>query len=104
VMRPQFGADQPADHDAERRERRSPTPQPRYLLRSRPASLPIAMASMLDGGQHSVLEHRDLLRAIAALPAEQRAGDRATDDAGPGLSTLYTRPPAGATGVQIRLR
>lgn len=27
----------------------------------------------IDGGQHSVLEHRDLLRAFAALPAEQRA-------------------------------
>jgi RNA polymerase sigma-70 factor (ECF subfamily) len=27
----------------------------------------------VDGGQHSVLEHRDLLRAFAALPAEQRA-------------------------------
>jgi RNA polymerase sigma-70 factor (ECF subfamily) len=26
-----------------------------------------------DGGQHSVLEHRDLLRAFAALPEEQRA-------------------------------
>src|ERR1700719_1064369 len=27
----------------------------------------------IDGGQHSVLEHRDLFRAFAALPAEQRA-------------------------------
>jgi len=27
----------------------------------------------VDGGQHSVLEHRDLLRAFATLPAEQRA-------------------------------
>ena len=27
----------------------------------------------IDGGQHSVLEHRDLVRAFAALPAEQRA-------------------------------
>jgi RNA polymerase sigma-70 factor (ECF subfamily) len=27
----------------------------------------------IDGGQHSVLEHRDLLRAFAALPQEQRA-------------------------------
>lgn len=27
----------------------------------------------IDGGQHSVLEHRDLLRALAALPEEQRA-------------------------------
>ena len=27
----------------------------------------------IDGGQHSVLEDRDLLRAFAALPAEQRA-------------------------------
>jgi RNA polymerase sigma-70 factor (ECF subfamily) len=27
----------------------------------------------MDGGQHSVLEHRDLLRAFAALPEEQRA-------------------------------
>jgi RNA polymerase sigma-70 factor (ECF subfamily) len=27
----------------------------------------------IDGGQHSVLEHRDVLRALAALPAEQRA-------------------------------
>jgi RNA polymerase sigma-70 factor (ECF subfamily) len=27
----------------------------------------------VDGGQHSVLEHRDLLRAFAALPEEQRA-------------------------------
>jgi RNA polymerase sigma-70 factor (ECF subfamily) len=27
----------------------------------------------IDGGQHSVLEHRDLLRAFAALPEEQRA-------------------------------
>jgi RNA polymerase sigma-70 factor (ECF subfamily) len=26
-----------------------------------------------DGGQHSALEHRDLLRAFAALPEEQRA-------------------------------
>jgi RNA polymerase sigma-70 factor (ECF subfamily) len=26
----------------------------------------------IDGGQHSVLEHRDLLRAFAALPEEQR--------------------------------
>jgi len=51
----------------------------------------------IDGGQHSVLEHRDLLRAFAALPAEQRAGDRATDDAGPGtFHSVYGRgrPPA----------
>ena len=27
----------------------------------------------VDGGQHSALEHRDLLRAFAALPAEQQA-------------------------------
>jgi len=27
----------------------------------------------IDGGQHSALEHRDLLRAFAALPEEQRA-------------------------------
>jgi RNA polymerase sigma-70 factor (ECF subfamily) len=27
----------------------------------------------IDGGQHSVLEHRDLLRAFAALPEEQQA-------------------------------
>ncbi len=27
----------------------------------------------IDGGQHSVLEHRDLLRAFAILPEEQRA-------------------------------
>ena len=27
----------------------------------------------IDGGQHSVLEHRDLVRAFAALPEEQRA-------------------------------
>jgi RNA polymerase sigma-70 factor (ECF subfamily) len=27
----------------------------------------------IDGGQHSVLEHRDLLRAFASLPEEQRA-------------------------------
>jgi RNA polymerase sigma-70 factor (ECF subfamily) len=27
----------------------------------------------IDGGQHSVLEHRDLLRAFATLPGEQRA-------------------------------
>ena len=27
----------------------------------------------IEGGQHSVLEHRDLLRALAALPEEQRA-------------------------------
>src|SRR6266436_8822157 len=27
----------------------------------------------IDGGQHSALEHRDLLRAFAALPAEQQA-------------------------------
>ena len=27
----------------------------------------------IDGGQHSVLEQRDLLRAFAALPEEQRA-------------------------------
>ena len=27
----------------------------------------------IDGGQHSVLEHRDLVRAFAAVPAEQRA-------------------------------
>jgi len=27
----------------------------------------------IDGGQHSLLERRDLLRAFAALPAEQRA-------------------------------
>jgi RNA polymerase sigma-70 factor (ECF subfamily) len=27
----------------------------------------------IDGGQHSVLERRDLLRAFAALPGEQRA-------------------------------
>jgi RNA polymerase sigma-70 factor (ECF subfamily) len=27
----------------------------------------------IDGGQHSVLEHRDLLRAFATLPEEQRA-------------------------------
>ena len=27
----------------------------------------------IEGGQHSVLEHRDLLRAFAALPEEQRA-------------------------------
>ena len=27
----------------------------------------------VDGGQHSALEHRDLLRAFAALPQEQRA-------------------------------
>ena len=27
----------------------------------------------IDSGQHSVLEHRDLLRAFAALPEEQRA-------------------------------
>jgi RNA polymerase sigma-70 factor (ECF subfamily) len=27
----------------------------------------------IDGGQHSVLGHRDLLRAFASLPAEQRA-------------------------------
>jgi RNA polymerase sigma-70 factor (ECF subfamily) len=27
----------------------------------------------IDGGQHSVLEHRDLLRAFAALPEAQRA-------------------------------
>ena len=27
----------------------------------------------IDGGQYSVLEHRDLLRAFAALPEEQRA-------------------------------
>jgi RNA polymerase sigma-70 factor (ECF subfamily) len=27
----------------------------------------------IDGGQHSVLEHRDVLRALAALPEEQRA-------------------------------
>jgi RNA polymerase sigma-70 factor (ECF subfamily) len=27
----------------------------------------------VDGGQHSVLEHRDLLRAFATLPEEQRA-------------------------------
>jgi RNA polymerase sigma-70 factor, ECF subfamily len=27
----------------------------------------------IEGGQHSVLEHRDLLRAFATLPAEQRA-------------------------------
>ena len=27
----------------------------------------------IDGGQHSVLEHLDLLRAFAALPEEQRA-------------------------------
>ena len=27
----------------------------------------------IDGGQHSVLEHRDLLRAFAALPEDQRA-------------------------------
>jgi len=27
----------------------------------------------VDGGQHSVLEHRDLRRAFAALPEEQRA-------------------------------
>jgi RNA polymerase sigma-70 factor (ECF subfamily) len=27
----------------------------------------------IDGGQHSVLEHRDLLRAFSALPEEQRA-------------------------------
>jgi RNA polymerase sigma-70 factor, ECF subfamily len=26
----------------------------------------------IDGGQHSVLEHRDLVRAFAALPEEQR--------------------------------
>jgi RNA polymerase sigma-70 factor (ECF subfamily) len=26
----------------------------------------------IDGGQHSVLEHRDVLRALAALPEEQR--------------------------------
>ena len=29
--------------------------------------------SGIDGGQHSALEHRDLLRAFAALPEEQRA-------------------------------
>jgi RNA polymerase sigma-70 factor (ECF subfamily) len=27
----------------------------------------------IDGGQHSVLEHRDLLRAFGALPEDQRA-------------------------------
>jgi RNA polymerase sigma-70 factor (ECF subfamily) len=27
----------------------------------------------IDGGQHSALEHRDLLRAFAALPEEQRS-------------------------------
>jgi RNA polymerase sigma-70 factor, ECF subfamily len=27
----------------------------------------------IDGGQHSALEHRDLLRAFAALPEEQQA-------------------------------
>ena len=27
----------------------------------------------IDGGQHSALEHRDVLRALAALPEEQRA-------------------------------
>ena len=27
----------------------------------------------IDGGQHSVLEHRDLLRAFSALPEEQRS-------------------------------
>jgi RNA polymerase sigma-70 factor (ECF subfamily) len=27
----------------------------------------------IDAGQHSVLEHRDVLRALAALPEEQRA-------------------------------
>ena len=27
----------------------------------------------IEGGQHSALEHRDLLRAFAALPEEQRA-------------------------------
>jgi hypothetical protein len=27
----------------------------------------------IDGGQHSALEHRDLLRALEALPEEQRA-------------------------------
>jgi RNA polymerase sigma-70 factor (ECF subfamily) len=27
----------------------------------------------IDGGQHSVLQHRDLLRAFAALPEERRA-------------------------------
>jgi len=27
----------------------------------------------IDGGQHSVLEHRDLLRAFATLPEDQRA-------------------------------
>jgi RNA polymerase sigma-70 factor, ECF subfamily len=27
----------------------------------------------IDGGQHSALQHRDLLRAFAALPEEQRA-------------------------------
>jgi DNA-directed RNA polymerase specialized sigma24 family protein len=27
----------------------------------------------IDGGQHSVLEHQDLLRAFATLPEEQRA-------------------------------
>jgi RNA polymerase sigma-70 factor, ECF subfamily len=27
----------------------------------------------IDGGQHSVLEHRDLLRAFSVLPEEQRA-------------------------------
>jgi RNA polymerase sigma-70 factor (ECF subfamily) len=27
----------------------------------------------IDGGRHSVLEHRDVLRALAALPGEQRA-------------------------------
>jgi RNA polymerase sigma-70 factor (ECF subfamily) len=27
----------------------------------------------IDGGQHSVPEHRDVLRALAALPEEQRA-------------------------------
>ena len=34
---------------------------------------PLTELRGIDGGQHSVLERRDLLRAFAALPGEQRA-------------------------------
>jgi RNA polymerase sigma-70 factor (ECF subfamily) len=50
----------------------------------------------IDGGQHSVLEHRDLLRAFSALPEEQRAALLLV-----GVEDLFYRDAARVLGVPI---
>jgi RNA polymerase sigma-70 factor (ECF subfamily) len=50
----------------------------------------------IDGGQHCLLEHRDLLRAFAALPEEQRAALLLV-----GVEDLSYREAARVLGVPI---